>query len=249
MACTTCRCGRGRSGYDGGDPVKGALCEVLCEIETQVCKGEVSRADRDRVARERAQNSPRVNRAIERRYPGGTANYNRLKYIPMDRSKVPPGNWGRSPIDGAELDNLRRNVRNKLEQASRRMLSETVQRRLRSAWLKFIPVVNVLSTVADAYDIITTAAEAAEMINDAMRTFNNPVFRTRPDVAIDAPGGELGIYDFKFEGDQWNPGQAELYEDAVANSNGPDMSAEDMEVSIDTCECDIADARNSTPLG
>jgi hypothetical protein len=237
LGCATCpKCGDGKPGIGKSDPVKYALCKILCEIETEVCEGKTKREDRDKEAKKRAQNSPDVKKAIEKKHgKGSTGSYGKQRNIPM--KKPPPGDWGRHRVQGAELDAMKRNMREKLTQAGKEILTDKAKQKLKRAWLKFIPIVNVISTALDVVDVISTAADIYKMVDEAMKVFNDPVFKTFPDVTVDGPGGQLkDIYDFKFSGDKWQKGQKELYDQALedAKANGKAV-----EISPDECLCDI----------
>jgi hypothetical protein len=164
-----------------------------------------------------------------------------LTYVSPKKKDIQPGNWGRKPLEGEELERMKRNMREKLTRAGKEILTDKAKQKLKRAWLKFIPIVNVISTAIDVVDIISTTADVIKMVDEAMKVFNDPVFKTFPDVAIDGPDGQLkDIYDFKFSGDKWQDGQEELYDQALedAKANGKAV-----EISPERCECDITKAK------
>jgi hypothetical protein len=237
MGCATCpKCGEGKSGIGKSDPIKYALCKILCEIETEVCEGKTKRSDRDKEAKKRVQNSPDLKKAIEKKHgKGASGSYGKQRNIPM--KNPPSGDWDRHRIKGEELERMKRNMREKLTRAGKEILTDKAKQKLKRAWLKFIPIVNVISTAIDVVDIISTTADVIKMVDEAMKVFNDPVFKTFPDIAIDGPDGQLkDIYDFKFSGDKWQDGQKQLYDQALKDA-GSDSDAEP--ISPQTCECDI----------
>lgn len=83
----------------------------------------------------------------------------------------------------------------------------------------------------DVYDLATTGLELYRMVDDAMARYSGQVYQIRPDVTIQTPNGApASIYDFKFDGDGWQPGQRELYGELVGYTN---VKAIDQE----TCRC------------
>jgi hypothetical protein len=163
-----------------------------------------------------------------------------LTYVSPKKKDIQPGNWGRKPLEGEELERMKRNMREKLTRAGKEILTDKAKQKLKRAWLKFIPIVNVISTAIDVVDIISTTADVIKMVDEAMKVFNDPVFKTFPDVAIDGPDGQLkDIYDFKFSGDKWQRGQKELYNQALKDA-GASGNAE--AISPGNCQCDIITA-------
>lgn len=72
------------------------------------------------------------------------------------------------------------------------------QKAAKSAVLKFVPGVNLLSLAWDAYDLVSTGIEVYEAVDDFMEKYDT--YRIRPDLAEMGPDGELEkIYDYKFD--------------------------------------------------
>ena len=68
--------------------------------------------------------------------------------------------------------------------------------------MKFVPVLNVLSTAYDIYDLTSTVYDIYKMIDDQFGVFKGNVYEIFPDLAVERPDGKLqDIYDFKFDGD------------------------------------------------
>jgi hypothetical protein len=81
---------------------------------------------------------------------------------------------------------------------------------------KFIPIVNIASTVWDVYEIGKGVYDIAKTVGGFMNNYD--VFRIRPDAMFTSSNGQISIYDYKFPGDSWdnNLGQFDLYTEAGA---------------------------------
>lgn len=76
-----------------------------------------------------------------------------------------------------------------------------------------------------------------QQIRAAREQFSGDVYRIRPDVAVTGPNGQLqATYDFKFDTDDWQPGQQEMYAEDLKNSGA--ANTEPQKVDTETCGCD-----------
>lgn len=79
---------------------------------------------------------------------------------------------------------------------------------------KFIPVVNILSTAYDVYELVSLGIDISKQVSSFMKAYDT--FRIRPDVAVTMPDGTMSIYDYKFDypdggADSMKWDQRELY--------------------------------------
>lgn len=113
------------------------------------------------------------------------------------------------------------------------------------SWLKIVPILNVISTAYDVYDIGSAGVDMLQQIRAARENFAGDVYRIRPDVAVTGPNGQLqATYDFKFDTDDWQPGQEELYREDLRYSGA--ANPEPQRVDSATCGCDGPARINST---
>lgn len=175
------------------------------------------------------------------RYPRGT------KYFPEKKILVPwnkkiPANWKRTPLSPDRVKKALEPIRRKLIATVKKKVGQKIVKKAATAWMKFVPVLNVISTAYDVYDIATTAYDLYKMVDEAMAKYQGKVFEVRPDVLIEGPDGKVeDIYDFKFDDpetryqDNWNKGQKELYDEAVSGGGARDRSAK--KVDQEDCKC------------
>lgn len=243
--CKTCpSCGSGVPGASLPDPVKAELCVVFCQARKEFC--ELQKAGKktprpSKIAEEKMKDpktQARMEKALAKtgRFPKGvTAIPEKPHAVPWN--KPVPASWKkRVPMSGERLKRMLAPMRDKIEREIREKVAKVMAKKLAkkaaTAWLKFIPVVNVISTAYDIYDLASTGYDLYKMIDEAMSKFSGKVFEIRPDVSISGPDGTLhDTYDFKFDGDSLdnNPGQAELYKEAT----GKDVKI----ISQETCKC------------
>lgn len=161
----------------------------------------------------------RMSRALERNggFPPGSTAVPERRHAVIWKGRV-PASWRRKPMTGARLKAMLAPMREKIEREIKRKAMQVMERKLAqkaaTAWTKFVPVLNVIATAYDVYDIATTGYDLYKMVDKAMEELDGKVFEIRPDVSMMGPDGSLqDIYDFKFDGDSYgnNPGQEELY--------------------------------------
>ena len=248
--CVTCpQCGKGVPGAKLADPIKAELCVVFCQARKEFCelKAQGKKTPRPSTIAARKLKEPatqaRMQRAIAKsgRFPKGTTAIPEKPHaVPWNRA-VPPSWKGRKPMTGERLKRMLKPIRDRVEQEVKAKVAQVMKRKLAqkaaTAWLKAVPVVNVISTAYDIYDLASTGYDLYKMIDEAMAKYQGKVFEIRPDVSIQGPDGRLSdIYDFKFDGDSFdkNPGQLDLYREAIGDPNKPKTA---MEVSQSTCDC------------
>lgn len=243
MTCPTCPkdCGTGGSkpkGQRKSDPIYTALCQILCETRKEFCEGKHKGKTQSQVGESKAKTDPRLRNAIQNhpnsRIKGGQSQVNSQRLVRYDNM---PKSWGRTKV---AADTVRRhldNIESQIRRRAARIMATKAGKAAARSWLKFIPVLNVASTLYDIYDIGSAGVEIVREIQQARQNFSGDVYRVRPDVAIEGANGKLeAIYDFKFDGDQWQPGQQEMYEKALSDSDATDKSA--TQVDSKGCGCD-----------
>ena len=237
-ACATCdaKCGNGNANVKENfknDPTYVAMCKILCETRKEMCEGKHKGKTASNVAEDKAKKSPDLQRAIDKQFDGGKPAVNKHRYV---RYNNMPKSWGRTKIAkevlDRQLDNVMRQIKDK---AAKIALTKVGQAAARS-WLKLVPILNVASTIYDVYDIASTGVDIYKQIEAARAQYSGDVYSIRPDVAVMGKNGQLkGIYDFKFDGDKWQPGQEEMYNEDLKNS-GAEGSAKS--VNSKSCGCD-----------
>lgn len=238
MACKNCNggCGDGKPGKATGDPVKDVLCEVFCESAKEWCEAKKKGQKNPRpskIAEEKIKSpkyQSKLDNAIAKsgRYAKGAKAFAERRHVVPWNKKVPPS-WRRKPMSPDRAKRFLKPIRDRVEREIRAKVAEVMAKKIAqkaaTAWLKFIPVVNVISTAYDIYDIASTGYDLYKMVDDAMAKYSGSIFEIRPDVSIAGADGSLqDIYDFKFDGDSLNnnPGQKELYEEAL-DGRSPDI--------------------------
>lgn len=260
-ACNSCNngCGRGVAQTDRPDPVFRELCAILCRVRSEACQGlfdmpddaEQRRVRLSEIAEDRARNSPELQRAVNRKYGRGMRpNVNAERLVPYNG---PRRFRNRRPLSPDQLRDALRPLRDRLLREARNQIGEAAVRRISRGWMKLVPVLNVLSTVYDVYDIASTGYDIYRTVDQALSQYDGDVYRVRPDVAIENADGQLqDIYDFKFDGDRYRDGQDVLFDEALRNEAGnpnPDVRNNGT-VSPGSCECDGNRFPNvSAPMG
>lgn len=243
MSCPTCRgnCGTGRTNVTPSkrdDPIYVALCQTLCEVRKEFCEGRNNGRTQSSVAEERARNSEQLRNAVQNhsdpRIRGGESAVNRERYVRYDNANP---NWNRRRVDPRTIQNHLNNIEQQIRRQGARILATRAGQAAARSWLKIVPILNVISTAYDVYDIASAGVDMVQQIRAAREQFSGDVYRIRPDVAVTGPNGQLqGIYDFKFDTDDWNPGQREMYAEDLRNSGA--ANTEPQSVNSRDCGCD-----------
>ncbi len=249
-ACDTCHngCGNGVSQSRRADIVFKEMCAILCKVRSEACRGlfslpddpEKKRVALSKIAEERASVSPDLRNAIETKYgKGAIGKVAKQRLVPFHRSIA-----RRARVSADKIKNYLQPLRDRLLREARNKIGSLAVRKIASGWTKFVPILNVLSTAWDVYDIASTGYDIYKTIDEAMGKFsNNPnIYEVFPDLAIEGDDGKLkDIYDFKFDGDRYRNEQDKLYDEAMRSEGvqNPDVKNNGT-VSPETCECDGA---------
>lgn len=243
MSCPTCRgnCGNGSTNVDASkrdDPIYVALCRTLCEVRKEFCERRHPGQTQSSVAEQRARDDPRLRQAIrdhpDPRIRGGDSAVNRQRYVRYDNADP---NWNRRKVDPRTIQNHLDNIERQIRRQGARILATRAGRAAARSWLKLVPVLNIISTAYDVYDIASAGVDIVQQIRAAREQFSGDVYRIRPDVAVTGPNGQLqATYDFKFDTDDWQPGQQEMYAEDLRNSGA--ANPDPQQVDSVTCGCD-----------
>ncbi len=239
------------------DPVKKVLCDIFCKARNDwhACKDKKPPIKCTRPSK-RAENmlekdhqwKRKFGKALEesKRYPRHTKFSPEKKLIVPYSKEIPIGkngksNWGRTPLSSEKLKKALEPVRNKLIATIKKKLSQKLTKKAATAWMKFVPILNVISTAYDIYDLAATGYELYKAVDAAMSKYEGKVFQVKPDVVIEGPDGKLeDIYDFKFDDpktgyqDRWQNGQKELYDEALG---GDYSNKKAKKISNEECKC------------
>ena len=223
------------SGYTGDDPIMRAACEVFCTVRQEGidAKGKKppdARFDYSKRAKELGEKHPGLSSLA---HESKLLHATKLGSLADNAAKTA----GKVAVAADAIKS--RLMKTALAEAAKRTGEKFAKTAAKRMLVKFIPVVNVLSTAWDVYEIGSAALEALETVEKMIQQYDPGKFNTyeiRPDMAkIDPTTGKpTDIYDYKFDRppmtdgdgnklggykDDWQPGQKELYEDAVGRNN------------------------------
>lgn len=223
------------SGYAGNDPVMKAACEVFCTVRQEGVdaknrKPPVDRFDYSKRANELAKQHPGLDGlAKEAKFLHAT----KIAGFADNAAKLAgKATVGLDAIKGR----LMKTALGKAAQETGKKFAKSAGKKL---LMKFVPGLNVISTALDVIDIGMAAYDAVQEVGKLLQAYDTSKFNTyeiRPDLAKFDPatGKPTEIYDFKFDRDamvdgdgrklpgyqdDWQPGQKELYDDAVGKDN------------------------------
>lgn len=234
-ACATCdaKCGSGTASVkppNSRDPIYVAMCRILCETRKEMCEGQHKGKRASEVAEGKAQRSQGLQDAIDRRHPGSTKAINRHRYVRYDNA---PRSWNRAKVAKEVIDRHLDNVIRQIEKQGARLVATKVGKAAARSWLKLVPILNIVSTAYDVYDLASAGYDIYDQIRQARAQFNGDVYSVRPDVAVMGENGQLkDIYDFKFDGDEWQPGQKEMYDKDLRDSGSGEQAK-----AVDSAQC------------
>lgn len=247
-ACSTCNngCGNGVSQSRRADPVFREMCAILCKVRSEACQGLLSlesdpekrKVQLSKIAEQRAAEFADLRRAISRKYgTGAVGRVAQPRLVPFGRRIA-----GRAAVSADKIRRYLSPLRDRLLREAQNKIGRVAAKKIATGWMKFVPVLNVLSTAYDIYDIASTGYDIYKTIDQALGRFSkNPnIYEVFPDLAIEGPDGALkDIYDFKFDGDRYRNEQDKLYDEAMRGEGvqNPDVKANGT-VSPQTCECD-----------
>ncbi|RZJ10561.1 MAG: DUF4150 domain-containing protein [Rubrivivax sp.] len=221
----------GLSGYSGSDPTMKAACEVFCTvrqegIDAKNKKPPTKRFDYSQRAAELSKKHPGLSGlSVEGKFLHAT----KLGSLADNAARLA----GKPTVAlSAIKTRLMKTALARAAQQTGEKIAKTAGRRLIT---KFIPVVNVLSTAWDIYEIGSAGYQALKEVDQLLQTYSQPgvnTYEIRPDLAKVDPttGKPTEIYDYKFDRDpmidgdgqklsgykdDWQKGQKELYDEAV----------------------------------
>lgn len=244
MGTTTCascnaKCGDGTADVrapNKSDPIYVAMCKILCETRKEICEGDPRHKGKaaSQVAEAKAAQSQGLQQAIDKSHPGATKAVNQHRYVRFDNA---PKSWDRVKVGKEVVERHLDTVIRQIEKQAARAVATKVGKAAARSWLKLVPILNIASTAYDVYDLASTGVEVYQQIKQARANFTGDVYSVRPDVAVVGENGQLkDIYDFKFDGDDWQPGQKEMYDADLKASGAGDVEAK--AVNSKTCGCD-----------
>jgi hypothetical protein len=153
-------------------------------------------------------------------------------------------------FDGArkiyDESGMRKALNRQVEKLVKRALIKKGAKVASRLWIKFIPGLNVLSTIYDVADTLYTVKEVYDQIANSKMILDKAI-KVKPDFSVHGPDGDLQqVYDFKFDDpktgytDDWqkNQKQEEAYRQA---SGGKDPK----KVDNATCQCDKGKGKKS----
>jgi hypothetical protein len=246
--CKGCdeKCGKGAANVPppkNTDGVFVALCKIACETRSEICKGKHKGKKPSSVAESKAKNDPRLQKAIDKRYKkigGGKAAVNKGRFVKYNNM---PSAWKRAKVAQKTLDRQLDKIEKQIKKKATKLMATKAAKKAASSWMKFVPILNVVSTAYDVYDLASTGYDIYDQFKQAREQFSGDVYRTRPDVAIEGPNGKLqDIYDFKMDNpetgyqDKWQRGQEQLYRRDLKDSTG--VGKDPNVVSCKSCGCD-----------
>jgi hypothetical protein len=249
-ACDSCNngCGNGVAKTKRPDPVFKEMCAILCKVRSEACQGlfkldsdpEKKRVQLSKIAEGRAASSPDLKRAITKKYGAGAlGKVAQQRLVPFSRAIA-----GRVAASADAVKRYLQPIQDRLLREAKEKLGKMAVKKIASGWMKFVPVLNVLSTAYDIYDLASTGYDIYKAVDEAFSKFNkNPnIYEIFPDLAVEGKDGKLkDIYDFKFDGDRYRKEQDKLYDEAMRAEGvqNPDVK-QNGTVSPSTCECDGA---------
>lgn len=244
-ACSTCNngCGNGVAQTRRADPVFREMCAILCKVRSEACQGILKpepgnkNVQLSRIAEERARNSADLAEAIDRKYRGARGLVAQQRLVPF-KNKIAR----RATASAEAIKRYVAPIRDRIMREAANAIGRKAAKKVATAWIKFVPVLNVLSTAYDIYDLASTGYDIYKMVDEQLGKFKGNVYETFPDLAIEGSDGKLkDIYDFKFDGDRYRNQQDQLYDEAMRSEGvqNPDVKSNGT-VSPKTCECDGA---------
>lgn len=234
----------GLSGYKGKDPTMKATCEVFCSVREEGKNAKKKNPNKKFDYSKRA-------KELSGKHPGlKDLSLEKQFYHAVDNKKTTLLNTlkdaGKKAVPfGAVKSRL---VKNAMIKAGEKY----VYRKAKKAYLKFIPVVNVLSTAWDVYDLASTGYQVMKDVQSKLAAYDPSkatTYRAQPDITkVDPNTGQPSkIYDYKFDRpndlvdvngnkvkpyrDDWQDGQRELYEDMVGDEDNV------KKIDNDRCDC------------
>jgi len=237
-ANSACLSGLYQLDFATDDPVKYAMCQILCEtlddpdVRKSKKPGKYSEHAKklgrgkykvalDNAAKKAFGKGSKV--ALEK---GAKVAYkkNAKVILKPETKKVAAlkGVMRETKRKAMSRDWLERKTKNKVLQAAAKGAGKKIATKV---VLKFIPIVNIASTAFDVYELSKGAAAIQKEVEKFMANYD--IYRIRPDtMMVTGPSGQAHLYDYKFGPDSFskNPGQKELYNAAAGGQDPIEIS-------------------------
>lgn len=221
------------------DPIMIELCKVFCEAreEWHKCKAKggkctkPSKLAQDKVDAKLDNKTSKLSKAIDSKFPKGFGAAEKTIYAAADDTFK----GARKIYDRA---GLKRALDRKVKQLVKRKIVKKGVEMSARAWTKFVPGLNVLTTIYDVVDTVYTATQIYDAIKKSTEVLEKAI-KIKPDFSVhDADGAVKDIYDFKFDDpntgyqDDWQ--KAQKQEEAYKKAAGKPPK----KVDNATCKCD-----------
>jgi len=228
------------------DPVMIELCQIFCEAreEWHKCKrsGRNNCPRPSKIAEGKVKNSSKLADAVKKKFPRSKVTAEKTYFSAVD-----------DMFDGArkvyDKSALKRAVQRQIKKAMQKKIVAKGAKMAARAWTKFIPGLNVISTVYDVVDTAITAKELYDMVARADEIADKAI-KVKPDVGIEGPEGTLDkVYDFKFDDpdtgyqDDWQ--RKQMQEEAYTKATG---GKKPTKVDVATCKCDPKPGKPATNM-
>ena len=177
------------------DTIEDVLCKIFCEVRKE---GEDFK-NNPKNAGKRFDYSRRAKELAESKYKNALkalGNFIPEKSFLVSVAKGSLGKTARKVYTEAALK--RRLAKEAAEAAGEKLAKGAAKKVATKVVLKFIPIVNVLSTAYDIYEVGSAAYEIYQTVDEFMKKYDT--FMIRPDMAEVGPDGEVKkVYDYKFD--------------------------------------------------
>jgi hypothetical protein len=144
---------------------------------------------------------------------------------------------------------MRQALKRQVEKLVKRKLIQKGAKMASRVWMKFVPGLNVVSTIYDVVDTGLSIKEVYDQIANSDLIMDKAI-KVKPDFSVHGPDGELKeVYDFKFDDpktgytDDWQAEQKQ--EEAYRQASG---GKDPKKVDNATCQCDKGKGKKSGGL-
>lgn len=219
------------------DPILKELCKIFCEAreEWHKCKrAGAGKCDKPSKIAERKVNDrlSKPQSGLRKAIPSGKTGFAEKTFF-GSADKMFDG--ARKVYDKA---GLQRALKRQVDKLVKRKIVERGAKMAGKAWMKLVPGLNIVSTIADGVGVAMDVADVYNMLKDADALVENAI-KIQPDFAIQGENGALEkVYDFKFDDpetgyiDDWQKKQ--MQEEAYEKLSGEKPEKVDEK----TCQCD-----------
>lgn len=223
-ANSACLSGLYQLDFATDDPVKYAMCQILCEtLDDPKVKKSKKPGKYSSHAKKLGQGKYKgaLDNAAKKAFGKGT----KVALEKGAKVAVKKGAMAGTKRKAMSAKWLKRKARNEALKAAGSGAAKGAGKKIaKKVFLKFIPFVNIASTAFDLYELGKGAYEISQAVDKFMKNYD--VFRIRPDAMFTGPDGKAHLYDYKFPGDSFanNPGQEELYKEAGGGQKPTEIS-------------------------